>query len=154
MQLMDTQGLAYIRATLEMAGLSADRFVFELTEEAGDPDPARTHNFLMQCRAMGILLAIDDFGEGANMLDRIFKTPFDIVKLSRNMSCCAVRNEKQRAFLALLIEACRQYGAKVCMEGIEDEAMLEVLRPLQVDLYQGYLFSKPVEIEALLGMFE
>ena len=88
------------------------------------------------------------------MLDRIFKTPFDIVKFSRNMSCCAAGNEKQRAFLALLIEACRQYGAKVCMEGIEDEAMLDALQPLQADLYQGYLFSKPVEIEALLGMFE
>ena len=154
MQLMDPQGLAYIRATLEMAGLSAHRFVFELTEESADPDPARTHDFLMQCRAMGILLAIDDFGEGANMLDRIFKTPFDIVKFSRNMSCCAASNQKQSAFLALLIEACRQYGAKVCMEGIEDEAMLNALQPMKADLYQGYLFSKPVEIEALLGMFE
>ena len=40
------------------------------------------------------------------------------------------------------------------MEGIEDEAMLNALQPMKADLYQGYLFSKPVEIEALLGMFE
>ncbi|MBQ5765827.1 MAG: EAL domain-containing protein, partial [Burkholderiaceae bacterium] len=66
----------------------------------------------------------------------------------------AVANPKHLAFLGLLIDACRQYGAKVCMEGIEDEAMLDALRPLQANLYQGYLFSKPVEIEALLGMFE
>lgn len=154
MQLMDPQGLAYIRATMEKAGLSGDRFVFELTEESADPDPTRTHEFLMQCRAIGILLAIDDFGEGANMLDRIFKTPFDIVKFSKNMSYSAATNPKHHAFLNLLINACRQYGAKVCLEGIEDEAMLKALLTMQVDLYQGYLFSKPVEIEALLGMFE
>ena len=108
----------------------------------------------MQCRAVGILLAIDDFGEGANMLDRIFKTPFDIVKFSKNMSYSAATNPKHHAFLDLLINACRQYGAKVCLEGIEDEAMVKALQTMQVDLYQGYLFSKPVEIEALLGMFE
>ena len=154
MQLIDDQFFSYIRYAFEAAGVEAYRFIFELTEDSHDADPKRTHAFLMKCRELGIRLAIDDFGEGANMLDRIFKTPFDIVKFSRNMSLTAVNQPKHLNFLALLSHACHQYGAQVCLEGIEDEAMLVALESMNADLYQGYLFSKPVDVEELMEILD
>ena len=153
-QLIDEDAFPYIRESLKASGIEANRFVFELTENSQAADPEQTHTFLMKCRELGIRLAIDDFGEGANMLDRIFKTPFDIVKFSRNMSMSAVNNVTHLSFLSLLAHACHEYGAQVCLEGIEDEGMLVKLKSMKPDLYQGYLFSKPVDIQELLGMLD
>ena len=47
-----------------------------------------------------------------------------------------------------------QYGAQVCLEGIEDEAMLVALESMNADLYQGYLFSKPVDVEELMEILD
>lgn len=150
MQMIDPHFLDYMKLALQKYGADPKRIVLELTEMAGDRQGLNTDAFFDACRALGMQLAIDDFGEGANMLDRLFKTRFDIVKFSRNLSLEGTRNPEHLAFLEAIVNACHAYGARVCMEGIEDEAMIETLSRLKADLYQGYHFSKPIDFEAIL----
>ncbi len=150
MMLLDEHFFEYLKHSLEQHGLDGSGFYFELTESAPDKSPERTSEFLNRCRSLGIRLSLDDFGEGANMLLALFRTPFEVVKFSRQMALQAYEHPNRRAFMKTLIDACHDYGLRVCMEGIEDEAMVEVFQSMGVDHYQGYYFSSPMDFDDLL----
>lgn len=149
-QLIDEYCFEYIKRGLEKAGLSGNCFTFEITEDAPDTHFEKTKKFLAQCKELGIRLAQDDFGEGSSMLMRFFESDFNVVKLSRDMSCKMVADPKCLDFVRAFTDVCHAHGVDVCVEGVEDTEMLEALKDLKPDFYQGYYFSRPIEIDQFL----
>ena len=92
-------------------------------------------------------LAIDDFGAGNAPLNHMLRVDFDKVKVDRSIvSGCDSDSRKQR-FLNWLVGGCHSIGVSLCAEGVETESELAYLRRINVDMGQGYLWSKAISSE-------
>ena len=95
-------------------------------------------------REKGFKFAIDDFGAGFMSLPLMAQLIPDYIKIDRSTILQAVHSTKFRRFLRYLVLALRSYTKEgVIAEGIENQAELEVVKNMKIDLVQGYLFGKP-----------
>lgn len=131
-----------LAAALQWAGLPAHRVVVEVTEQASY-DPRGLVEAVERYRALGCLIAIDDFGAGHSNFERIWSLRPDIVKLDRNMVLRAASDPCIEQMLPRMVELIHQSGSLVLAEGIEtvDQALL--VWNSGADLGQGYLFGYP-----------
>lgn len=138
---------ARLNTAIEHAALEPHRLVVELTETflVGD-DKAATRT-LDDVRALGVRIALDDFGAGYSSLDYLRRLPIDIIKLDR-----AFTNELPGERACLLVAAVGQLakdlGASSEAEGIETFEQLQILRAAGWQLGQGYYFARPQSADA------
>ena len=100
-----------------------------------------------ELKKIGFRIAIDDFGTGYSSLNVLLEIPADVIKMDKSFTD-KLEIEKQRRFVAkmgLLIKAARQ---EVLFEGVETEEQLKYLRSSGFEYGQGYLFDKPITVEA------
>src|ERR1700682_6387048 len=100
-----------------------------------------------ELRALGVRIAVDDFGTGYNSLATLRHYVVDTLKLDMCFVTEIVQSQVDRAIAAAVITAAHSLGARVVAEGIETAEQLAELAVLQCDCGQGYLFSKPVAAE-------
>jgi EAL domain-containing protein (putative c-di-GMP-specific phosphodiesterase class I) len=108
---------------------------------------------LRQVRDMGVELAIDDFGTGYSSLAYIGRLPVSVIKIDRAFILHLTSDAESRPIVQTIITLTHGMQRKVVAEGVETEDQARLLRQLQCDQYQGYLFSKPLpadEVERLL----
>ena len=91
---------------------------------------------------MGIRMAIDDFGTGFSSLSHLAKLPVDTLKIDRSFVIDMTAGPEGLALVSTIINLAHSLKLKVVAEGVETESRL--LRLLECDEMQGYLFSKPV----------
>ena len=146
-QLADATLVEDVVVALREAGLQADRLVLEVTESLAIEDPTGARSVLMELRALGVRVSIDDFGSGHSSLASLGQLPLDALKLDRSF----VRGIEVRADLGEIVAAvlgmARQLGLRVIAEGIEHEAQLAIVQSLGCDYGQGYLFARPMASE-------
>ena len=148
-QSLDHGGLAgttLVRA-VEAAGLTPDRVVLEITERS----IARIDVVIREAarlRALGFLLALDDAGSGNSGLEMLSKLAVDFVKIDREVVVRAQAGAGGRGVLAGIIAIAHEMNAQIIAEGIEDSAMLELIRgatrssPMD-SAVQGYYLGRP-----------
>ncbi|MBP3437834.1 MAG: EAL domain-containing protein [Sutterella sp.] len=119
----------------------------ELTETAAMPSAEALDIFTEGCRRLGARASLDDCGNGYNGLETAVRHHFDEVKFSRSFTLTLLGMPHGAEFFARLIGAVRLITDRICIEGIEDAATLEAVRPLGADCYQGYHFAKPLPVE-------
>jgi len=137
---------ACIRRTLmaaERFGFPPDRIIFEFNE-AEKLDAAHVLNILNTYRQIGFKTAIDDFGSGFANLALLSDFQPDIIKLDMALIRGIDNDKVRRVMVRHVTQLCKDLGITVICEGIETQAELDVLRDFGVDLFQGYLLSKPV----------
>ena len=108
-------------------------------------------NFL---RAAGIRISADDFGTGYSSLALLRDLPFDCIKIDRTFISDIVENSPDQIIVKSTIQCAKDFGIHVCVEGVEDVPSLMTVDAYQPDMYQGYLYSKPISLEALLELFK
>ncbi|HEY4555675.1 MAG TPA: GGDEF domain-containing protein, partial [Lysobacter sp.] len=104
-------------------------------------------------RSMGVHIAIDDFGTGYSSLQYIAKLPLDTLKIDRSFVTGMTHNATDREIVASVISLAHQLHLKVVAEGVDSHEQAELLRELDCDEMQGYLFSPPLppeQIQALM----
>ena len=125
----------------------------ELTESVLLENSQAAIRRLSALKALGLQIAIDDFGSGYSSLRYLQQFPFDILKIDRNFVNNISADARNRAITAALIDMAHQLDLKVIAEGVETKEELAFLRQHQCDEMQGYLFSRPLaaaEFEKLL----
>lgn len=152
-QLIHPQTLNYLETVLQVTNLPPTALKLEITESATINHLETALNVLSVSRSLGVNVAIDDFGTGYSSLAYLSKFPVDILKIDmafvRNMDASILDSSILRSIASLA----KELGLKIIAEGIETHRHLEILRELQCDYGQGYLFGKPQtapEAEALL----
>lgn len=152
-QLIHPQTLNYLETVLNVTHLPPAALKLEITESATINHLETALNVLSVSRSLGVSVAIDDFGTGYSSLAYLSKFPVDILKIDmafvRNMDASILDSSILRSIASLA----QDLGLKIIAEGIETERHLRILRELQCDYGQGYLFGKPQtasEAEALL----
>jgi EAL domain-containing protein (putative c-di-GMP-specific phosphodiesterase class I) len=100
----------------------------------------------------GIRLALDDFAAGAASLIRLGQLPFSLVKLDRQLVQALLAAPSYMTIVRAIIELAHKLDMRVVAEGVEQPLLRARLQGLGCDSIQGFLFSPPVDREALLGL--
>ena len=143
-----------VEQILSRTGLSPEHLTLEITESALMKDAASALLVLQALKEIGVLLAIDDFGTGYSSLSYLQRFPLDILKVDRMFVEELGMRTGGDEIVAAVIQLAHALGLQVVAEGVETEQQLDVLRSLECDFAQGFLFSRPVpaaELRALLG---
>ena len=130
------------------------RLVIEIAEHAPVKDYEALRKAMTPLRAMGVRLAVDDFGAGISSLRHVLKLEPDIVKLDIKLTRNIHQDMGSQAIAAGLITFAQRTRAVVVAEGIETEAELYTLRALGATLGQGYLLGRPMVPGALARFIE
>jgi diguanylate cyclase (GGDEF)-like protein len=135
--------VATVRAALEVSGLQPDRLELEITESVLLHDSVATVKALHQLRAMGIAIALDDFGIGYSSLSYLRSFPFDKIKIDQSFIRDLVENKESMSIVRAVTGLGRSLGIKTTAEGVETVEQLNKLRAKGCTEVQGYLFSRP-----------
>jgi EAL domain-containing protein (putative c-di-GMP-specific phosphodiesterase class I) len=135
---------ALLRRSLEETGIPASLLQVEITESAMMGDDEQVAMQLTALDEMGIKTHVDDFGTGYSSLALLQRLSLDILKIDRAFAAeLGVRAETEILYRAMISMA-HALGMSVVAEGVETTAQLNVLRRLECDEIQGFLFSMPV----------
>ncbi|WP_444455496.1 putative bifunctional diguanylate cyclase/phosphodiesterase [Rhodobacter capsulatus] len=133
-----------ITAALARTGLAADRLELEITETVMMKETRATLATLERLKALGLRIAMDDFGAGYSSLRNLQRFPFDKVKIDRAFTAGLGHSRQSAAIVRAVTGMCLSLGMVSTAEGVETEAQLDALDREGCTEAQGYLFSKPV----------
>jgi len=152
-QIDDPQIVRTVEEILARTGLPAEHLTLEITESALMRDAASALVVLSALKEIGVLLAIDDFGTGYSSLSYLQRFPLDILKVDRMFVVELGMRTGGDEIVSAVIQLAHALGLQVVAEGVETEQQLDVLRSLDCDFAQGFLFSRPVPASELRSLF-
>ncbi|WP_293425174.1 putative bifunctional diguanylate cyclase/phosphodiesterase [Phreatobacter sp.] len=134
-----------VSAVLWETGLPPDLLCLELTESLFvDHSEQRISRTLTALSALGVRLALDDFGSGYSSIGYLTRLPFDRLKVDRSFVDGIATKPEKRKLLGGIIALSRGLGMTVVAEGAERAAEVDVLADLGCDIVQGFVFARPV----------
>lgn len=136
-----------VKSILKKTGLESHFLGLEITESIAIQDIETTIQKLKSLSGLGIQIAIDDFGEGFSSLRYLKIFPINKLKFSPYFVRDIVSNQDDKAIVASVITMAQSLKFRVVAEGVETDDQLSLLKQLQCDEVQGYLFCKPVPAE-------
>jgi len=95
-------------------------------------------------KLLGIQIAVDDFGTGYSSLSYLHRLPIDTLKIDRSFVEKIADAAGTRPIVETIMSLARSLGMRTVAEGVETQAQLEIIRELDCDLMQGFLFSRPI----------
>ena len=138
-----------IAARVDAAGLERSQIILEITESSLLEKHAVPMEVLARLRLKGFDLSVDDFGTGHSNIERLRNFPFSELKIDQSF----VSNMQQDAFAAesvrTSVELGRKLGLRLVAEGVETQAVCDLVKQLGIDQIQGYFFGKPMPREKL-----
>ncbi|GAC1436883.1 MAG: EAL domain-containing protein [Solirubrobacteraceae bacterium] len=139
-----------VAAAIADAGIRPAKLCLEITESSA-VDAGMV--MLAQLKALGVRIAIDDFGIGFSSLNQIRRMPpVDTLKIDKSFVDDIGRVRTDTAIVAAIIGMAASLGVETLAEGIETAEQAAVLRRMGCDSGQGFHFSKPVPAEAIPGL--
>ncbi len=136
-----------VRDVLIDVDLEPNCLMLELTEGMVMENPEAAGSSLMQLRVMGVQIALDDFGTGYSSLTYLRRFPLDFLKIDRAFVRTLGLSPDNLEIIRTISRLAHQLGLRVIAEGIENEAQLDVIRSLDCEFAQGFLFSRAVDRE-------
>jgi diguanylate cyclase (GGDEF)-like protein/PAS domain S-box-containing protein len=130
---------------LARSGLPAAQLELEITEGALMADTDETQARLKALQALGVSIAIDDFGVGFSSLSYVTRFDIDTLKIDRSFIAALPGSASDAAVARTVIALGQALGIKVVAEGVENDAQLDFLRGHRCDLAQGARFGMPIE---------
>jgi diguanylate cyclase (GGDEF)-like protein len=121
----------------------------EITESLVMEDIEANMKKLEAMRLLGVSIAIDDFGTGYSSLAYLAKLPVHSLKIDRSFIITMLKDAAIMTLVSTIISLAHSFNLKVVAEGVDAEEQAEVLKRLGCDGMQGFLFSKPVDFDAM-----
>jgi EAL domain-containing protein (putative c-di-GMP-specific phosphodiesterase class I) len=110
--------------------------------------PVKATAMLDVLAGVGVHLAIDDFGTGYSSLSYLQRMPANVVKIDQSFIKGLEDDYRQQGLVRTMITMSQDLGHRVVAEGVERGDVLAFLRSAGCDEAQGYLFARPLEVEA------
>jgi len=119
------------------------RVGLELTESMLPSDDARARRTLRQLHALGVALAIDDFGNGYSSLRYVRDLPIDMLKIDRSFVSGIGTSPRDESIIRSVVTMAKELGLSVTAEGVETERQVTFLQAIGCQLLQGFYFGRP-----------
>ncbi len=133
-------------------GYDPRRLEVEITETAILQNEEHVRRNIDKLRALGMKVALDDFGAGYSSLGHLRRYPFDKLKIDREFITDCSRDMQAATIVHAVVSIGRALGMKVIAEGVETETQRKFLKVAGVHAMQGFLFGKAVGIDELTRM--
>ena len=138
-----------VLATLERTRANPKRLKLELTESMLVDDVDGIITKMGTLKAKGVGFSLDDFGTGYSSLSHLKRLPLDQLKIDQGFIRNIVTDPNDAAIARMVVALAESMGLSVIAEGVELQAQADFLAHLGCHAYQGYLFSKPLALQAL-----
>ena len=141
--------LQVVRTALEADGGDPERLTVEITETAAIADLERAQVFADALRAMGVRLALDDFGAGFSSFQHLTRVHFDEIKIDGEYVRTLADNKTHQVLVRSLVDLARGLGKEITAEFVSDDRTIELLRSYGVHWGQGFHLGRPAGLEEL-----
>jgi diguanylate cyclase (GGDEF)-like protein len=146
--------LSSVRAALISTGMDPHNLELELTETVLMQDVESAVQTLRALKAIGVQLAVDDFGVGYSSFSYLRKFPLDALKVDRSFINDISSNPHNATILSALIGIGKSLNQRVVAEGVETEEQLHFLQKQGCSEGQGYFFCRPIIAEKFAQFLE
>jgi len=143
-QFKDEKLVKKIQDCMKLSTLDADMLEFEITESILMDNIQATSEGLLSLKKLGVSLAIDDFGTGYSSLSYLKSFDIDTLKIDKSFVDDIHIDSDNAEIVSAVMSLSHNLGLTVVSEGVETQEQLDILADLGCDVFQGYLFSKPL----------
>jgi diguanylate cyclase (GGDEF)-like protein/PAS domain S-box-containing protein len=137
-----------IERILEDAAFAPQQLTIELTEAIVIENPEAAREVLRRIQALGVRIAIDDFGKGYSSLSYLANLPVDIIKIDTSFVHSIGSSKDHEAIVKTIITMADNLGLEVVAEGVETARQFDFLVKHHCHIMQGHYFSRPLDSEA------
>ncbi len=148
-QVAQSDLVSQIRDILDQTHVEAKYLKLEITESAVMDNAEMAARLLKRLQALGVQLSIDDFGTGYSSLGYLHRFPVNTLKIDRSFIGRIGEAAENIEIVRTIVSLAENMGMDVVAEGIETLSQLSQLRKLNCKYGQGYLFSRPLDAEAV-----
>jgi diguanylate cyclase (GGDEF)-like protein len=149
LQVRDPSIVDMVRSALAESGVAPSRLVLEITEGVLIHDPDEMVKRINDLHALGVRVALDDFGSGYSNLAYLQRFPLDKLKIDRSFVAALGRSSNDGVIIQAIVALGRALGLSVLVEGVETEHQRVLLRLAGCDEMQGFLFARPAPAKAI-----
>jgi diguanylate cyclase (GGDEF)-like protein len=147
-QLDTDEFVPVVAQALERSGLNPSALTLEITETTLMSNAEETAERLVQVKQLGVRIAIDDFGTGYSSLAYLQRFPVDALKIDRSFISRMSQDPEGETLIRTLVQLGKSLAIETLAEGIEQSGELSLLREEHCDSGQGFLFARPLEVDA------
>jgi EAL domain-containing protein (putative c-di-GMP-specific phosphodiesterase class I) len=138
---------------LQISGLAPAQLEIEVTENMLMDDSKSVIQQLQEIKAMGVSIALDDFGSGYSSLSYLWRFPFNKLKIDRSfMRAYEADRVQAENILRTIVMLGHSLKMTVTAEGVETNAQADFLNHVECDEIQGFLYAKPVPEQDLAAV--
>jgi diguanylate cyclase (GGDEF)-like protein/PAS domain S-box-containing protein len=138
-----------VHDALSASGFDPGKLILELTETTLMHDVEATVIRLKLLKTLGVSLAIDDFGTGYSSLAYLRQFPIDVLKIDQSFVSGVAKTKESAAIVHTLVQLGKVLDLETVAEGIESNDQRVLLQAEDVNIGQGYLFARPLEVDAV-----
>ncbi len=136
--------VAVIKVALAHSGINGGRLMIEVTESSVVENPDSAEAILRALAALGVRIAMDDFGTGHSNIANLQRLPIHTLKIDRSLVAGIDSSNDSLAIVRTIQRLAEALGLKTTAEGIESETVAQQIAAIGCDTGQGYLFSRPL----------
>ncbi|MBS0533183.1 MAG: EAL domain-containing protein [Proteobacteria bacterium] len=149
LQVRDGSIVETVRSALEDTGVSPSRLMLEITEGVLVDNPDEMVRRIEDLHALGVRVALDDFGSGYSNLGYLQRFPLDKLKIDRSFVTALGNTANGGVIIQAIVALGRALGLSILVEGVDTEQQRVLLRLAGCDEMQGFLFARPAPAAAV-----
>ena len=152
LQLENHNFLALLADLIETYAVEPSNVHLEITETVMIKNLEYLSKVITQIKNTGVHISIDDFGTGFSSISVLKELSVDYIKIDKSFIDNICDYSKDESIVSAVTKMSHMIGCKVIAEGVEKKEQLIILEKLSVDKYQGFLFSKPVQLSEAIKL--
>jgi len=142
-----------VKEVLDRYNVPPANILIELTETSLMKNMAMCRKNINKLHKAGIRTALDDFGSGYSSFNYLKELPVDEIKIDKSFVDDMEEVEFNRSFISAMTMLAHSIGKGVVVEGVESDSQAEALKAMGADIFQGYLFGKPMSVFAFWNKY-
>lgn len=152
--ILEANFITFLKNLKNDYNIEDNEMCIEITEQMAIKSDAEFERALDKVKELGFMIAIDDFSMGSTSIKYLQKNQFDIVKLDGSIVKAMMTNERSKEIISSIVYLAKSLNFKVLAEYVETEEQRQMLEDIGCSYYQGYHFSKSVDIEEFLNKIQ
>lgn len=153
-QFMQPDFYHHVESALKEFGFTPNHLVLEITESMFIEDVQKISRVIDKLKTLGVKISLDDFGTGYSSLSSLKELAIDELKIDKSFVDDIGFDEDARSMIKGILTISENLAIETVAEGIENIEQLTLLKAMNCSIYQGYYFSKPLNIDALYAFLE
>ena len=153
-QILQKDFVSIVKKIVKETDISPDYLTLEITESLFIEASVLLEDTIEELHKIGIKLSLDDFGTGYASLTYLRQIAFDNLKIDKTFVDGIFANAKDHRIIGTIVSLVHNLDMKVIAEGVETRKQYEYLKEISTDVFQGYIFSKPLILDDAFGFVD